>query len=283
MVRLWEVATGKERLQIRVPFHTSDRVREERRNEITSAAFSADGQVLILGKKDGDIALWHIPAGKEIRLTRAHQDLVTAVVLAPDGKTFASASQDTTALLWNAEALHAAWQTHLTVKERDSLWADLASVDAARAYQAVWALAGAPKETLSLLQERLRAIPILEAGRVARLIEALDDDRFAVREKASSELDRFEDGVVFELRTALAKTKSAEARRRIEELLTKNGGRVPSPDGLRALRAVEVLEQFGTLEARKVLQSLAGGAAEANLTREARIALERLDHRLRGR
>jgi len=41
------------------------------------------------------------------------------------------------------------------------------------------------------------------------------------------------------------------------------------------VRAVEVLESLGTPKAREVLQTLAKGAAEARLTREAKAALER--------
>jgi hypothetical protein len=41
-------------------------------------------------------------------------------------------------------------------------------------------------------------------------------------------------------------------------------------------RAIGVLEQAGTAEARQLLRVLAGGAADARLTQEARKALERL-------
>jgi hypothetical protein len=44
---------------------------------------------------------------------------------------------------------------------------------------------------------------------------------------------------------------------------------------LRRLRAVEILEHTGTAAARDVLRALAGGAPEARLTQEARLALER--------
>jgi WD40 repeat protein len=276
VVRLWEVATLKERLQIRVPFHASESSRDERRNEITCAAFSADGQVLILGKKDGDIALWHIPAGKEIRLMRAHHDLVTAVVLAPDGRTFATASEDTTALLWNATALHEPWQTRITAKQRDSLWVDLASADAPRAYQAIWALAGAPVETLALLKERLRPVPKMEPEKIARLIKALEVGSFVEREKATSELEKLADVVADDLRQALTNAGSLESRRRIEELLAKHGGSTPSLETLRSLRAVEVLEHSANPAARQILQALTEGASEARLTRDARAALTRL-------
>jgi hypothetical protein len=45
------------------------------------------------------------------------------------------------------------------------------------------------------------------------------------------------------------------------------------------LRAVEVLEQLGTAEAHNLLEKLATGAPEAQQTREAKAALERLKQR----
>lgn len=47
-------------------------------------------------------------------------------------------------------------------------------------------------------------------------------------------------------------------------------------EGLRQVRAVEALEYQGSAEARRLLQTLAGGAADARLTREAQAALRRL-------
>jgi hypothetical protein len=51
---------------------------------------------------------------------------------------------------------------------------------------------------------------------------------------------------------------------------------VPSPDVLRVLRAVEVLERNGTPDARKLIEKLVWGAPGARLTREAQQSLERL-------
>jgi hypothetical protein len=50
----------------------------------------------------------------------------------------------------------------------------------------------------------------------------------------------------------------------------------PSPDRLRAVRAVEVLERIDDCAARRLLTALAAGAPEAQLTVEAKSALERL-------
>jgi hypothetical protein len=72
----------------------------------------------------------------------------------------------------------------------------------------------------------------------------------------------------------------AEVRRRAELLLDLADARHLSPEGLRTLRAVEVLERVANPEARKVLQSLASGAPGATVTQEAQAALKRLDKRL---
>lgn len=50
----------------------------------------------------------------------------------------------------------------------------------------------------------------------------------------------------------------------------------PSPLWQRAARAVVVLEEIGSVEAKQVLEKLAGGEAEALPTKEAKAALERL-------
>ena len=63
---------------------------------------------------------------------------------------------------------------------------------------------------------------------------------------------------------------------RLERILDKlklGGG---SPQERQAIRAVEVLEKVHSAEAKKVLQTLAEGPAEAVVTREAKAALVRL-------
>jgi hypothetical protein len=79
------------------------------------------------------------------------------------------------------------------------------------------------------------------------------------------------------LRQALANKPSAEARSRIERILA--GPRlIRSPDQLRSLRMVEILEHMGDQAACRLLDNLAGGAPASRLTREARAAVERLRH-----
>jgi hypothetical protein len=59
-------------------------------------------------------------------------------------------------------------------------------------------------------------------------------------------------------------------------VLEKADGFLTDLELMRMLRAIEVLEQVGSPEAREVLQNLADGAPEARLTREAKAAIARL-------
>ena len=71
-------------------------------------------------------------------------------------------------------------------------------------------------------------------------------------------------------------------RRRVEQVLERLETAKPSPERLRAVRSVTVLERAATPEARKHLTTLAAGAPGAWLTREARSSLERLAGRATG-
>jgi hypothetical protein len=81
------------------------------------------------------------------------------------------------------------------------------------------------------------------------------------------------------LREKLKDKPALEMRQRIDALLQKLDGPVPSPAQLRIIRAVQVLEQIGNLDAGKLLEKLAAGLPDERLTQEAKAALERLSMR----
>ena len=106
----------------------------------------------------------------------------------------------------------------------------------------------------------------------------LDHRRFAVRERASRELERLGECAEVALRQARARQPSAETRRRIDLLLERLRTLrfFPSPEQQRRSRAIEVLERIGNAEARALLTELARGFPKADLTVEAKAALDRL-------
>jgi hypothetical protein len=83
------------------------------------------------------------------------------------------------------------------------------------------------------------------------------------------------------LEKALKTATTLEQRRRIESLVPTSEI-VLSREILPGVRAIEVLEHVGTVEAQQVLKTLAQGMPEARITREAKSSLERLDARRRA-
>jgi len=140
-------------------------------------------------------------------------------------------------------------------------------------------LARSPRQTVPFLRDRVRPVPEPDPKRLARLLADLDSQEFTAREKATRELGELGEVAEPALRQALDKQPSLETRQRVERLLKEMEGPVTSLSRLQVLRAVEVLEQAGTAEARAALKVLADGAAAARLTQEARAALGRLEKR----
>jgi WD40 repeat protein len=269
-IRLWDVGTGRQRLALEGPAAGS-----------WSIAWSPDGRVLATGGEDSNIRLWELATATERAGLAGHQGPVSALLFTPEGKRLISASSDTTALVWDVRSprLVGGKEEELAPKRLDALWADLASADAAKAYQAILAMTAAPKQSVPFLAKRLRPVPAPDPQKVAQLLKDLQSERFALREKAGQELAKLGELVASELEKVKAGDAPLELRRRVEQLLEKLQGPITQPEQLRGLRAVEVLENVGSAEAQDVLRRLAKGAAGARLTREAAGSLQRLAKR----
>jgi hypothetical protein len=168
----------------------------------------------------------------------------------------------------------------VTNEEVAQAWSELGAADEVIARRAVWALANSAK-SLPLLRDQLppRPPPDLDQAAVARLIADLDSDNFAKREQASAALGKLGPSIEVLLRNARVKTKSAEARRRLGELLAQIEAPRGVPETVRLGRAVEVLEYAGTPEAVRFLRELATKEPDTDLARAAKAAVERLDAR----
>ncbi len=132
------------------------------------------------------------------------------------------------------------------------------------------------------LKARLRPAVPYDAKRLARLIGELDGDEYAVRQRATKELEALGERAGPALRSALARKPPLEMHRRLTRLLDRLEGPVTEPEVLRMVRAVEALERMGTAEARALLSELAKGQAGRRLTREAKASLGRYRERSRA-
>jgi RNA polymerase sigma factor (sigma-70 family) len=94
-VRLWETATGKERIQLR-----------GHEGAVAVIAVSANGKFLASsGEHDRTVRLWDLPSGKERRRLQGHRGTVTSLAWSADGRTLVTGSKDGTVLVWDAVEL----------------------------------------------------------------------------------------------------------------------------------------------------------------------------------
>jgi hypothetical protein len=276
-VYLWDTTTGKlldqvERARKRWDPHLGG----------TVIALSPDGRTLATASISGPIQMWEIASGEAVLSFDPPCNPIDALAFSPDGRSLAAGGDgDFTILVWDLTGQagnERPTPTGPAQRQLEHLWDDLGDADASRAYRARWRFVAAADQAVAFLGHRLPPIPSADARQIARLIADLESEEFAVREKASRELEKLHEVAEPALREALAGRPGPEAHRRVRELLDQLA---PSSGGrLRELRAVAVLESLSTPEARALLRALANGAPEALLTQAAKASLLRLDRRI---
>lgn len=244
-----------------------------------TASFSPDFRTLALANgPNNTLVLYEMATGRIRRRLQGHSDGITGLAFDPGGREIVSVSYDNTALVWDLtnRKLRSSLPPNASM---DSHWADLAGEDAQKAYQAIWALATAPTQAISLLEKKLKPVRPIDRLQVQRLIADLDSDLFATRNEAFHQLEKLHELAEPALRDTLSKQPSLEVRRVVEKLLQTPFEEALRPEDLQGLRGVEALEQIGSPEAQRLLKTLANGAPGARLTREAQTSLDRLAQR----
>jgi RNA polymerase sigma factor (sigma-70 family) len=310
-VRLWDVATGRERAEL--PAGTTH----------NALAFSPDGRLLVTGmeppagflpepeRRAKNAIIWKLATGRPVPwLPRGLAPGALAAAFSPDGRVLATGNTDGTVTLWEV----ATWGVRATLRGHgdrvnalafgpdgrlysgssdctalawevrpaktgggspDAAWKGLADPDAGKAFAAMGRLVGSPTEAVELLARRLMPAVAPDPAAVAKLIADLGSDDFATRERAEKELNAVGRVAAGPLREA-ARSASAEVRARAARVLGRSASDLPSPEEVQATRAVEVLEAIGTPAARDLLGKLATGNPGAVLTREAAATLGRI-------
>jgi hypothetical protein len=263
-VRIFEVATGKERARI-----------DARADGTGSFAFSRDGRLLALSTDDGKIHLYGTFSGKQLAELDSRQGRIFSLAFRDDGRYLASGGTTGTVLIWKITCRDTLPPVR-DAAEAKTLWADLRSVDASRAYHALGRLDAAPSHAIPLIHERFQTTwKEPDPARLKRLIADLDSDTLAIREQTARALLAIGSDAIAPLRKALENNPSPEQKRRIKTLLK----RLPeqSSEHVRSLRALEVLERIGSPAAKDLLRELARKQLPEEVQDDIRNSLQRLE------
>jgi hypothetical protein len=267
-IHIWEAAAGRQ-LRRRI---------DRTASSTNVLAFSPDGRHLAFGGKDRVVFLHEVISGRIVHAFRGHTGAILPLAFTPDGRRLLSRSSDATVLVWDMGAVPApvVRESRRTSQELDALWEALGG-DGQEADEAMRQMATCPAQTVGRMQQFLNPIEKGLTERISGWVRDLDAEDFEMRQRASARLAEVDQEAGESLRLALEKEPSLEMRRRILELLERS--KRPSPQRLRVLRSVQLLEWLGTPQARRILEALATGAPEAEQTRAAASALARLSKR----
>jgi WD40 repeat protein len=287
----YEVATGEQRFELKMsgnagelgrnsPIAMTITVNTFSRGDASGGGlgFTPDGRYVVVSGSGSSIRIWDTLSGEEAGNMKGHQGGVSVLRVSPDGRSLITGSVDTTAMIWDLGQLSRidfTRQTPLSTEEIELLWGDLAKSDAKHAFIAARKLLTDRASAVKLLSDRLRPVPKVDDARIAQLVSELGGG-FAVRRKAAEELERLGEQAIPQIQKGLEGNPPLELKQRLERLLEKVNVQKPVDDRLREWRAIELLQLAATPEAKAVLESLAGGAPGARMTREAVSALDRM-------
>ena len=93
VLRLWEVATGKEVRQFR-----------GHQKAVLTVAFSPDNKTLVSGSEDHTIRIWDVATGRQLQEWTGPENAPLRLAMSPTGRLLATGGPENTVLLWDVLA-----------------------------------------------------------------------------------------------------------------------------------------------------------------------------------
>ncbi|MBI2808013.1 MAG: DUF1513 domain-containing protein [Planctomycetes bacterium] len=267
-LELWHLPTGRLMREMRL----ADLEDLPRSLAKPALAFAPHGQWIAFAHREGEIMLLETVTGKPIHTFKGHRGFISSLAFSPDSRRLLSGGRDTTALLWSTvptkSPLPKSWN------DADALWFELGgSPD--QAYRVVWPLLANPRRAVEVFAKRLQPDGGATEKEIRTLVTNLSSAKFARRDQAIRRLKEIGPRSFPALEQALKKSPDLETARRIQ-LLLRTVETALTPETLRDLRALQVLELIATPEATALLKRIAAGDRDAAKTRLARTALDRM-------
>jgi WD40 repeat protein len=197
------------------------------------------------------------------------------MAFSPDGRWLATASRDTSIVLW---PLRESVDPKQPLPAMNLVWLDLNSREGRTVEQALNAMTASGDRAVEFIEKNLKPATTRKAPakKIADLIAKLEDDDPGTRERATQELVELGSLAEPALRKAMAARIGPEALRRARQIVQRIDSASPALANLQAIRAVEALERIASPAARTLLEAFSHGDDEAPLTLHARSALARL-------
>ncbi len=295
LVRLWDMATGKEQRRLNGHLHY-----------IRDMAFSPDGRLLVTaGEKYSDlngeppnpidqVFVWETATGKRVAALPEGLPLgATAAAFSRDGRFLATALPEGAIRVWevatwtvrnefkghrdpptalifapggqllsgSVDTTVLAWDIRppriLAAGPLETAWTDLGKWESRAAFQAKGQFLSAPAQAVKVLADKIGPVEAASAQRLQQLIAELDSAKFSERQSAARTLGELGEQAKPYLEKAVKTPKSAEALDRTRKIL--DGLSKKTSEQLRQMRAVLVLELINDDESRNLLRKWAGG------------------------
>src|SRR5262245_55774419 len=170
-------------------------------HSVDALAMSFDRRFIALARRDyGDIEIWDTASATRRGISSGHEGAVTDLAFSRDGRFLASASDDTTVLVWDLNRpLHAAeFDDNLAESELEASWRALGEPEATQADTAIWRLVKAKAQSIPFVKLRLEPQQGPDPKRVQQLLDDLDSNDFKTRSRAQADLAGFRELVLNE-------------------------------------------------------------------------------------
>jgi WD40 repeat protein len=274
-IQVWEVAEGREVARITSQLEPGERF------AVAGLALSPDHRFVAFGLCGHDgVQLWEVASQTERAEFEGQKGVVTSLGFSPTSTILASGAEDGTIWLRDVRSRAAATSATPLTRSDDELsayWRNLTELDAKKAEQAMQVLIDGGPQSVAVIRRLCKPVSTPPEAEIDALVRKLDSDQFALRNQATIELGESGELARPAIEKALEGKTKLEARQRLQGLLRASRTLASSRRDLQSWRTIEILERIGSSEAKEVLRTLASGAAEARVTREAQSCLERMN------
>jgi hypothetical protein len=261
MVCFWDVTTGV--VTNKIAAHQPVDFGRRSRGGISVANYSPTGLLLASsGQYDDRVALWEAATGQKLTEFPGHSGGAIAVFFYDGDDNFVSVSSGAEIFLCNLKYVKQPFQGEKILEPQEELekrWLDLQSGNTAKGVVAVESLLKNAKLVVPFLKKKTAAEKPPTAEAISKWISDLASSIYMTRELAAAEIEKHLYLAEPLLKQRLAKDDSVDVRRRIEGLLAK----IPklqdglTPNELRPLRVISVLERIDSAEAQDLLAWMA--------------------------